>query len=158
MAFGEIFLAGYSGQSRAGKIAPSCPLRLRFLSRKTIPVLSFVFLGIESSCNISKSSTKQRNQKTLPLCERPPSTAQQYEQLRQSSFPQEYLYVYMRFVIANDRRKMVLKMSRFYLKMLQHCMVFYFIYISTHKLRTVAAKYPNRCPSRLEPYGKSGSQ
>ena len=26
MAFGEIFLAGHSGQSRAGKIAPSCPL------------------------------------------------------------------------------------------------------------------------------------
>ena len=26
MAFGEILLAGYSGQSRAGKMAPSCPL------------------------------------------------------------------------------------------------------------------------------------
>ena len=26
MAFGKILLAGYSGQSRAGKIAPSCPL------------------------------------------------------------------------------------------------------------------------------------
>jgi len=25
--FGEIFLAGYSRKSRAGKIAPSCPLR-----------------------------------------------------------------------------------------------------------------------------------
>ena len=26
MAFGEVFLVGYSGQSRAGKMAPSCPL------------------------------------------------------------------------------------------------------------------------------------
>ena len=26
MVFGEIFHAGYSGQSRAGKMAPSCPL------------------------------------------------------------------------------------------------------------------------------------
>ena len=26
MAFGEILLAGYSGKSRAGKMAPSCPL------------------------------------------------------------------------------------------------------------------------------------
>ena len=36
MAFGEIFLAGYSGQSRAGKLAPSCSLGQPITSRDLV--------------------------------------------------------------------------------------------------------------------------
>ena len=36
MAFGEIFLVGYSGQSRAGKMAPSCSLGYPITSRDLV--------------------------------------------------------------------------------------------------------------------------
>ena len=36
MAFGEILLAGYSGQSRGGKMAPSCLLRQPITARDLV--------------------------------------------------------------------------------------------------------------------------
>ena len=53
MAFGEILLAGYSGKSQAGKIAPSCPLGQPITAR------NFVHLARSRSQPYNKTSSRQ---------------------------------------------------------------------------------------------------